>query len=132
MMLMVTIASDKIAKLEEPFLVVDFMRDLFGAPSTDPDVDNFMQAFLSAIYPKARKKYKRSPFNKTFANAKMYFNHFVKVADYQVINHDYLWCMILCGAATMCANNQASVDFIIPFCYSDKKQCQWHVLADQE
>ncbi|KIM81083.1 hypothetical protein PILCRDRAFT_9111 [Piloderma croceum F 1598] len=95
MMLMVIIASDMIAKPGEPFLVTDFMSALFGAPSTAPD--------------------------KTFADAKMYFNHFMKVADYQVINHDYLWHMILRGVVIVCANNQAGVDFIIPFCYSDKE-----------
>jgi hypothetical protein len=91
------------------------------APSTDPDVNDFTRALPSAIHPEARKKYKRSPFKKTFADAKMYFNHFVKVADYQVINRDYLWRMILRGAAIVCANNQAGVEFIIPFCYSDKE-----------
>ena len=121
MMLMVIVASDMIAEPGEPFLVTDFLKGLFGAPSTDPEVDDFTRALPSAIHPEARKKYKRSCFNKTFADAKMYFNHFLKVVDYQVINRDYLWRMILRGAAIVCANNQAGVDFIIPFCYSDKE-----------
>jgi hypothetical protein len=106
MMLMVTIASDMTTKLGEPFLVTDFMKSLFGGSSTDPEVNDFMQALPSPIHPKIRRKYRASPFSKTFANTKMYFNHFIKIADYRVINHDYLWRMILRGAAVMCANNQ--------------------------
>jgi hypothetical protein len=121
MMFMVTIASDMTAELGKPFLVTDFMKSLFGKPSIDPEVDDFMQALPSAIHPKVRSKYRASPFNKTFANSKMYFNHFVQVADYQVVSRDYLWRMILRGAAVICANNRAGVDFIIPFCYSDEK-----------
>ena len=121
MTLMVTLASDMIAKLGEPFLVIDFMKQLFGAPSTAPEVDDFMQALPSAIHPKVRSTYGGKRFHETFANAKMHFNHFVKVADYKVINRDYLWRMILRGAAVLCANNQAGVDFILPYAYSDKK-----------
>jgi hypothetical protein len=83
---MVTLTSDTIAKLGGPFLVIDFMKSLFGAP----EVDNIMQALLSAIHPKVRLRYGGKCFHKTFANAKMHFNHFVKVADYKVINCNYL------------------------------------------
>ena len=45
----------------------------------------------------------------------MYFNHFVKVAVYQVINGDYLWRMILRGAAILCTNIKPVYILSFPF-----------------
>ncbi|KAK2459288.1 hypothetical protein APHAL10511_008709 [Amanita phalloides] len=49
-----------------------------------------------------------------FSGAYIYFNHFIKVYDFQVINRAYIWRTICRGAAIICANNQSGVDILIP------------------
>ena len=49
-----------------------------------------------------------------FGDAHIYFNHFIKVHDFEVINRVYIWRAICRGAAIICANNQRGVDILIP------------------
>ncbi|KAF8637024.1 hypothetical protein AX17_003093 [Amanita inopinata Kibby_2008] len=59
----------------------------------------------------------RRSFQTTFQDAKIYFNHFIKIDDPRVINRDFLWRLIARGAAVLCADGQAGVDIIMPFTY---------------
>src|SRR6266576_1192304 len=56
---------------------------------------------------------------KTLADSKIYFNHFIKIDDPRVVNRKYLWMLIARGAAVLCANNQPGIDILVPFTYSD-------------
>ena len=49
-----------------------------------------------------------------FGDAYIYFNHFIKVYDFQMVSRKCLWRLICRGAAVICANNQHGVDIIIP------------------
>lgn len=57
-------------------------------------------------------------FEKTFEESQIYFNHFIKVHDYKVVNRKYLWGLIARGAAILCANNQRGFDIVIPFIFA--------------
>ncbi|KAF8346723.1 hypothetical protein F5887DRAFT_1073392 [Amanita rubescens] len=70
-----------------------------------------------------------SSFQKTFADSKIYFNHFIKIHDPRVVNRKYLWMLIARGAAVLCANNQADIDIVVPFTYSDAKLGRKNVSA---
>ena len=70
-----------------------------------------------------------SSFQKTFADSKIYFNHFIKIHDPGVVNRKYLWMLIARGAAVLCANNQAGIDIVVPFTYSDAKLGRKNVSA---
>ncbi|KAI0290147.1 hypothetical protein BC826DRAFT_1028338, partial [Russula brevipes] len=50
----------------------------------------------------------------TFTKAHIYFNHFIKVHDFKMVEREYLWRLICRGAAVICANNQRGVDIVIP------------------
>lgn len=62
-----------------------------------------------------------------FATSKMYFNHFIKIHDFKVINRAFLWLLIARGAAVLCADNQGGIDVLLPFLYSDNKLQQDNV-----
>ncbi|KIL63641.1 hypothetical protein M378DRAFT_57978, partial [Amanita muscaria Koide BX008] len=61
------------------------------------------------------------PFSVVFAKSKMYFNHFLKVHDFNIINRAFLWRLIARGAAVLCADNQGSINVLLPFLYLDDK-----------
>jgi hypothetical protein len=58
-------------------------------------------------------------FQGTFADSKIYFNHFIKIHDPRVVNRKYLWMLIARGAAILCANHQVGMDVLVPFSYYD-------------
>ncbi|KAI0302586.1 hypothetical protein BC826DRAFT_422138 [Russula brevipes] len=53
-------------------------------------------------------------FESAFTRAHIYFNHFIKVHDFKMVERGYLWRLICRGAAVIGANNQRGVDIIIP------------------
>ena len=84
--------------------------------------------FLDALVPPASRLYVRelrptrcSPHHspsaslaEVFAEANIYFNHFIKVHDSKMLNREYLWRLLCRGAAIICANNQRGVDLVVP------------------
>src|SRR6266576_4377445 len=66
---------------------------------------------------------------KTLADSKIYFNHFIKIHDPRVVNRKYLWMLIARGAAILCANNQIGIDVLVPFSYHDTKLGRKNVSA---
>ena len=68
-------------------------------------------------------------FQETFADSKIYFNHFIKLQDHRVVNRKYLWKLIARGAAILCANNQVGMDVLVPFSYNDTKLGRMNVSA---
>ena len=49
-----------------------------------------------------------------FAEAYIYFNHFTKVHDLDMLNREHLWRLICRGAAAVCTHNQRGFDIVIP------------------
>ena len=69
----------------------------------------------------ATRAEEQRPFFEVFAASKMYFNHFIKVHDFRVINRAFLWLLIARGAAVLFADGQCGVDVLLPFLYFDNK-----------
>lgn len=55
-----------------------------------------------------------------FKDASIWFNHFVKVHDYGVINEKFLWHFIVRGAAVVCANGHIGVDVFLPILFNNR------------
>ena len=55
-----------------------------------------------------------TPLQRAFSKANIYFTHFIKVHDFEMVNREYLWGIFCRGAAIICANNQRGVDIIVP------------------
>ena len=55
-----------------------------------------------------------TPLASAFGKGHIYFNDFIKVHNFQMVNRDNL-CRLFChGAAIICANNQHGIDILIP------------------
>jgi hypothetical protein len=86
--------------------VVDFVEAL---------VPSHRQTFVQQLRPCVPEgPLSPTNFADAFANAYIYFNHFIKVYDFKVISRNYLWRMICRGAAIIFTNNQEAIDIIIP------------------
>ena len=55
-----------------------------------------------------------------FSGCYMYFNHFIKAEDFDILNQAYLLLAISRGAAIICADCQCGVDIVLPFLVGDK------------
>jgi hypothetical protein len=60
------------------------------------------------------------PLKDAFADAKVYFTHFIRVLDSKVIHRKYLPYFMQRGAAFICAVNQVGFDIGIPFSYRNE------------
>ena len=87
--------------------VCDFLESLLGDSAK---ISNRPSVTLS-------KEEDRS-LEETFKDARMWFNHVLKVRDNRLINVRYLWKFISRGAMILCANNQLGVDIVLPVCRS--------------
>ncbi|KAI0737728.1 hypothetical protein C8Q80DRAFT_1348147 [Daedaleopsis nitida] len=56
----------------------------------------------------------KKPLKDAFRTANVYFNHFIKVDSFKVMNQEFLLRAISRGAAIICANNFGSIDIVIP------------------
>ncbi|KAF8875860.1 hypothetical protein CPB84DRAFT_1796248 [Gymnopilus junonius] len=54
-----------------------------------------------------------------FARGHIWFNHFIKINDYNMVNRQYLWSLMSRGAAIICPNNQRNVDIVIPILFDN-------------
>ena len=103
--------------------------------NTDLKHDGFSQGrivtmldFLDALVPPSSQPYvrKQKPIRcsagykpstlleDAFDQANIYFNHFIKVHDFKMVDRKYLWHLFCRGAAVICANNQRGIDIIVP------------------
>ncbi|KAF9011520.1 hypothetical protein BDZ89DRAFT_1167478 [Hymenopellis radicata] len=60
-----------------------------------------------------------APLGHAFEDGHIWFNHFVRVDDFDVINQEFLWRLVGRGAAVICPNNQRSIDLLIPVLIGD-------------
>ncbi|KAA1476428.1 hypothetical protein DENSPDRAFT_510994 [Dentipellis sp. KUC8613] len=86
--------------------VEDFLRELVNKDSR----------LLAAQYPTMHRnpEDRTRPLNEAFRDAAVWFNHFVKVDDVDLISQEFLWTFLARGAAVLCPHNQRSVDIVIP------------------
>jgi hypothetical protein len=112
-MLLLILGYDKArAKLEtlnapRPAIpLLDFLEGLLNGNTMD-DVRN-------ALPTHARDDH-ISTLGEAFKDSKVYFNHFIKVHDCEVINQRFLAGYMMRGAAFVCATNQEGVDIGVPF-----------------
>jgi hypothetical protein len=66
----------------------------------------------------------QKPLDDRFKNARMWFNHVLKLQKADLINVQHLWKFITRGAMVLCANNQPGVDIILPVLYLDDSKSE--------
>ncbi|KIM51726.1 hypothetical protein SCLCIDRAFT_1224182 [Scleroderma citrinum Foug A] len=99
-------------------------------------VCEFMEALLpSAAYEKLLctlpKLWRREdkPFNETFEDYRMWFNHVIRIEDATMIEADSLWKFITRGAMVVCKHNQFGVDIVLPACVAQEKLSRHTITA---
>jgi hypothetical protein len=113
-LVLLTLARDLVAKRTHRAAIplLDFIKSLLAHQWHD--------SILGATPAKSRCAAESNrAFRDTFAHSRIYFNHFIKVHDFKVINRKFLWALKARGAAVLCANNQWGIDVILPFVYED-------------
>ncbi|KIL64218.1 hypothetical protein M378DRAFT_628828 [Amanita muscaria Koide BX008] len=71
--------------------------------------------FMNALFEFERHPPGGASLKASFAKSKIFFNHWVKVHQYTVVDVQYLAQLMRRGAALLCATNQAGIDGIIPY-----------------
>ncbi|EMD38830.1 hypothetical protein CERSUDRAFT_92863 [Gelatoporia subvermispora B] len=66
-------------------------------------------------------------FEEIFKDSNIYFTHFVKVLDSQVLTQEMLLRYIVRGAAVFCADRQQGVDLVVPFIYKGTRMTRTNV-----
>jgi hypothetical protein len=87
-------------------------------------VDDFMQALLpqssfeilQSSMPTLWRAGEDKPFDETFKDYRMWFNHVIRIEESKMINADNLWAFITRGAMVLCTQNQCGVDIVVPLC----------------
>jgi hypothetical protein len=101
-------------------------------------VTDFMEALLpSSAYKKLKKARpnhwrtgERRPFERTFKDYKMWFNHVIRTRSYDMINIESLWKFITRGAmVVVCAGKQRGVDIVLPICDPNRTLSRHNVTA---
>jgi hypothetical protein len=100
------------------------LKSTRGLPVQMPS-DTICQALPSSLYAEED----RLELRKVFKDAKMWFNHVLKVRDTDLINVKHLWKFITHGAMILCANNQRGVDIVLPICFSGDVLSRRHMTA---
>jgi hypothetical protein len=59
------------------------------------------------------------PFDETFKDYCMWFNHVIRIEDSKMISADNLWAFITRGAMVLCTHNQYGVDIVLPLCLKE-------------
>ncbi|THH20899.1 hypothetical protein EW146_g544 [Bondarzewia mesenterica] len=102
------------------FSVTTFLECLFRLEGSSGNVrcDDILEALPSAY----RTKQEASRALKdTFADAKMHFNHFIKVHELSLLRQNYLLFFASRGIGILSPNSQAGIDAFIPFTYRDDR-----------
>jgi hypothetical protein len=101
-------------------------------PASDNQRWVSVSAFMKALLPpteydtllKCRPTFWRTredkPFDETFQDYGMWFNHVIKIEDTKMISADNLWKFVTRGAMVLLSNYQDGLDIVLPLC--DTKQ----------
>jgi hypothetical protein len=113
-MLLFTLSRDKAILTRSPstanhrvFFINDFFTHLFKPA----------KRILSMLPSATRPNDAKSSFANTFRDARLHFNHFIKVHQHRMISRKYLVWFMTRGAALLCGNSQAGVDGAIPYLF---------------
>jgi hypothetical protein len=87
--------------------VADFMEALLPQSSYE-----ILQSSMPTLWRAGEDR----PFEETFKDYAMWFNHVIRIEDPKMINAEYLWMFITRGAMVLCAHNQCGVDIVLPLC----------------
>ncbi|KAF8637023.1 hypothetical protein AX17_003092 [Amanita inopinata Kibby_2008] len=114
-LVLLTLASDLAnarAEQQNPYSLLSFLEQLLPKDA--------YEAICKSTPSRCRTEEDgKRTFKEAFKNAKMHFNHFVKVHESLVINRKYLWKYIARGAAILCPTNQDDVGIVLPFTHDD-------------
>jgi hypothetical protein len=100
-------------------LLLTLARDsAVGAPDKYGRPQQRFFKLVPFIYGHLFQKYTASPLEmlqQDFPEAKMHFNHFIKLHDFKSINKESLLFLMTRGAGVLCANNHTSIDAVNVF-----------------
>ena len=68
------------------------------------------------------------PFEETFQDCGMWFNHVIKIKDNKMISVNNLWKFVTRGAMILCSTNEG-VDIVLPLCDTKRKLSRDSVTA---
>ena len=109
-------------------LIVMQARDACLAASSSErrwvSVNDFMQALLppSAFetmlgsLPTFWREGEQKPFDETFRDYALWFNHIIRVGTGEMMNAEHLWKFITRGAMIVCPVSYGGVDIVLPVC----------------
>jgi hypothetical protein len=109
---------------------IDKARHSLDTDARVVDLNSFLQELLAdpthtsvfGSHPAcSRDPSEDKPLHEQFKDSKMWFNHFIVVEDFDILNSEYLWRYLLRGAAIICATSQAGCDIVLPFMFRDGK-----------
>jgi hypothetical protein len=146
-MLLLTLARDsavgppdRLGKPKQQWMsVMSFFEFLFHA-SPSGHATNHLSIFNAKGYVVASEEGVSSydkAFHTQFADSKFYFNHWIKVHQFGLLNVKYLLSLYCRGAAIQCANSQHGIDGLMPFLWRGTKLsrdnlgvCMWQAKND--
>ncbi|KAF9507889.1 hypothetical protein BS47DRAFT_1488645 [Hydnum rufescens UP504] len=111
-MLLLTLAYDSLGSAERAVPIIEFLQGLIPTALGDSVLGSLPFQWQS-------EDDKNQQLKDAFSGAVIWFNHFVKVHDYQVLRRRYLCALMTRGAAILCADGQVGVDLVIPFIAGD-------------
>jgi hypothetical protein len=68
-------------------------------------------------------------FQTAFKDTKVYFTHFVRLDDPEVVNREFLWRLAIRGCIALCANCQDGFDIIAPLVFGTGRLCRTNISA---
>jgi hypothetical protein len=89
------------------------MKALLPAPAYE---------MLKKSLPSHSRSEENSPFEETFKGYGMWFNHVIRIRNYDMINIRSLWKFITRGVMVVCASNQRGVDIVLPVCKTNRNR----------
>ncbi|KAI0065794.1 hypothetical protein BV25DRAFT_1988884 [Artomyces pyxidatus] len=122
--LLLLLARDLTAH-SEPVISV---AGLFDGLLASPHAETVRGALPSRVLHR-KAETAQATLEETFEKSFVYFNHFIKVNDLRVLHREYLWRLVVRGAALICANGQRGVDIAIPFLYEGGKIMKTNISA---
>ncbi|KAH9991142.1 hypothetical protein BJV77DRAFT_1068477 [Russula vinacea] len=89
-------------------------------------VANFMKALLPTskhdellkCQPTFWREGEDKPFEETFKDYGMWFNHVIKIEDGEMFSVEHLWKFVTRGAMILCSNGQKGIDIVLPVCHT--------------
>lgn len=96
-------------KIRRYISIPEFFSNLVRSPHAEK--------IMKSLPSKLRTGDKGDTFANTFGKSYLWFNHFIKVEDFAVVERKFLWKYIVRGCAIVCADNQYGTDIILPVVY---------------